>query len=164
MSQSALWHQDSELAPRELLICFDHKNISFDLVQVRSRVNRLEGNIDRVQVKRETRFPELKVRSLESRPGYQTLWFPFGSKYYHQIETMQKNSQPKNHVPTTSIVIPGRQNIAALKESLQEPLGLLIELFPNWNEDDLVAVLAELGGDLETAANRISEGKLFVLF
>jgi hypothetical protein len=39
-------------------------------------------------------------------------------------------------------------------------LAMLRELFSaTWNDDDLVAVLTELGGDLETTIARISEGR-----
>lgn len=49
-------------------------------------------------------------------------------------------------------------DIGNLKDKYASQLVMLSELFPAWNEDDLVAVIAELNGDLELAVNRISEG------
>lgn len=37
---------------------------------------------------------------------------------------------------------------------------LLKELFPHWNEDDLQEVLNDVGGVVESAVARISEGGL----
>lgn len=39
-----------------------------------------------------------------------------------------------------------------------ESLVLLCELFPHWAEEDLAAVLGDVGGDLETACNKIADG------
>ena len=51
--------------------------------------------------------------------------------------------------------------LAALKRQYKLQLVSLRELFSlRWNDDDLVAVLEEVGGDLETAITRISEGAL----
>jgi len=38
----------------------------------------------------------------------------------------------------------------------------LQEFFPLWKNDDLQSLLVEVGGDVELAASRISEGTLFL--
>ncbi len=49
--------------------------------------------------------------------------------------------------------------MASMKTRYHIQLASLRELFSAlWNDDDLVAVLQEVNGDLETAIARISEG------
>ncbi len=48
--------------------------------------------------------------------------------------------------------------ISLLKEKYSDSLPMLVELFPGWNEEDLVSILAELNGDLQLAVNRIADG------
>lgn len=43
-------------------------------------------------------------------------------------------------------------------------LSKLLDIFPDWTRDDLAAVLAEAGGDLERAIHRITEGSLGLFF
>jgi hypothetical protein len=45
-----------------------------------------------------------------------------------------------------------------LKLKYKSELATLKELFSSWSDDDLLASLQEVGGDLERAINRISEG------
>lgn len=44
------------------------------------------------------------------------------------------------------------------KTQYGESLAQLGDIFPDWTEEDLGAVLSELGGDLEIVIQRISQG------
>lgn len=48
--------------------------------------------------------------------------------------------------------------LKALREKYGGKLGGLKEMFPNWNDEDLLSVLAEVNGNVDTAAGRIAEG------
>lgn len=41
----------------------------------------------------------------------------------------------------------------------KEAVALLTELFPEWTEEDLVSLLADLNGDVELACNQIADGQ-----
>jgi hypothetical protein len=45
-----------------------------------------------------------------------------------------------------------------LKVRYEAPLTQLLDIFPHWTEEDLVAALSDLKGDLEMVIDRISEG------
>lgn len=46
----------------------------------------------------------------------------------------------------------------AERQQYAEQLSMLKEMFPDWHQDDLLALLSELNGDIERAAIRITEG------
>ncbi len=48
--------------------------------------------------------------------------------------------------------------LASLKTQYKASLPLLSDIFPDWTTDDLAILLSELGGDVERAVHRISEG------
>ena len=62
---------------------------------------------------------------------------------------MMSQLEPAATVPATS-----------LRESFRTQLKALKELFSDWKEDDFLAVLTELNGDLDLTISRISEGTL----
>lgn len=68
-------------------------------------------------------------------------------------EVLSKNSA----LPSTK----ARNSFESMKTTYVSQLSMLTELFPDWNEEDLVAVIVELNGDLELAVNRITEGIYF---
>jgi hypothetical protein len=77
-----------------------------------------------------------------------------------QDDVLVQNSVERRNKP----VLKARSKtggIDNLKDKYASQLVMLSELFPAWNEDDLVAVIAELNGDLELAVNRISEGMAY---
>lgn len=45
-----------------------------------------------------------------------------------------------------------------------EPLAQLQAIFSDWKEDDLLSILEDTRGDVETAVARISEGSLLLVF
>jgi hypothetical protein len=47
-----------------------------------------------------------------------------------------------------------------LKAQHGQALSALQELFPTWTEEDLLAVIGDVNGDLEAAVSRIAEGML----
>lgn len=65
-------------------------------------------------------------------------------------------------LPNTSVAAPGhtiqRASLQNLKETYEESLFQLCDIFPDWSEDDLVTILSDLGGDVELVVNRITEG------
>ena len=57
-----------------------------------------------------------------------------------------------------NIPIEEQGELGKLKAKYATQLSTLREMFIDWTEDDLVGVLDDTAGDLETAANMISEG------
>ncbi|KAG8830800.1 hypothetical protein FRC17_004220 [Serendipita sp. 399] len=75
----------------------------------------------------------------------------YAGKQTSQVQPMETNGQ--NH--------PGPITAAALSKAriqFNEPLAQLQAIFPEWKEDDLLSLLEEVKGDVETAVARISEG------
>lgn len=50
------------------------------------------------------------------------------------------------------------------KNKYSNQLETLRELFPDWKDEDLLPVLAETDGSLEETIERISSGKLYLMF
>lgn len=48
-----------------------------------------------------------------------------------------------------------------IKSELWEPLAQLRDIFPHWTEDDLVAALRDLEGDLQLVVEHITAGKYY---
>jgi hypothetical protein len=51
-----------------------------------------------------------------------------------------------------------KSSLGDTKKLYRDSLSQLCDIFPDWAEDDLVAALTELGGDVELVVSRISEG------
>ena len=58
-----------------------------------------------------------------------------------------KRNQPKS-----------QNDFKTLKLRYKQYLSSLVELFPNWSQEDLLFVMDECQGDFDLAINRISEG------
>ena len=52
-----------------------------------------------------------------------------------------------------------KTSLAASKREYQAHLRTLKELFSDWSEDDLLAVLEEFTGDVDLIISRIAEGE-----
>lgn len=52
--------------------------------------------------------------------------------------------------------------VGQLKKKHGSKVSTIQELFPGWTDEDVVMALEETGGDLESAVERISEGKIFI--
>lgn len=48
--------------------------------------------------------------------------------------------------------------LSKARAQFNQPLVQLQAIFPEWKEEDLISVLEEVKGDIETAVARISEG------
>ena len=73
-----------------------------------------------------------------------------------------KSSRPKsrNGADSDNATVQPDDLLGQLKLQYKLQLVSLRELFSStWNDDDLVSVLQEVGGDLEIAIARISEGE-----
>lgn len=55
---------------------------------------------------------------------------------------------------------PESDDTKAARQKHGAKLKTIKELFPAWTDEDLLGVLAEANGDLETSITRISEGQL----
>jgi hypothetical protein len=51
--------------------------------------------------------------------------------------------------------------VRLLRAKYADKLASLREMFPNWNDEDLLLALQEAGGEVELTVGRISEGKLY---
>jgi len=59
---------------------------------------------------------------------------------------------------TSDIPIEEQGEVGKLKTKYASQLALLKDLFPAWTDEDLVIPLEETSGDVQQAANMISEG------
>lgn len=93
-----------------------------------------------------------------------------GSSAYRSSRPHNGSSaDPNNSSPTglaTATNGPGpasdeSDELRALRRKFSDKLASLKELFPGWTDEDLLSVLSDVNGSLETAVGRISEGLFY---
>jgi hypothetical protein len=67
------------------------------------------------------------------------------------------NGDKSDAAPTTSIEDEGE--VGLLKKQYGSKVSTIKEMFPGWTDEDVVFALQETDGDLETAVDRITDGK-----
>jgi CUE domain len=67
------------------------------------------------------------------------------------------NGDKLDAAPTTSIEDEGE--VGLLKKQYGSKVSTIKEMFPGWTDEDVVFALQETDGDLETAVDRITDGK-----
>lgn len=60
---------------------------------------------------------------------------------------------------TAPAAIEDEGEVGQLKKQYGSKVGTIKEMFPDWTDEDIVYALQETNGDLETAVERITDGK-----
>jgi len=77
------------------------------------------------------------------------------------MTTIEHNSQQTKHNSQAAATnVADAEEVKQLKNMYKDALEHLKEVFAGWSEEDLLFTLQDAEGDLETAVNRISEGRV----
>ena len=93
--------------------------------------------------------------SVVSRP-------PRASRPHGRSSRPHAQSSPSSdaQVATTTVSnLNESEELRALRRKYSDKLSALKGVFPGWTDEDLLSVLSDVNGSLETAVGRISEGE-----
>lgn len=71
---------------------------------------------------------------------------------------IQPGSSSQSHTHTHLKMSRRTHAVNTKPQAASESVQMLLEIFPDWNQEDLSAILADVSGDVELAVNRIASG------